>query len=104
PPPEGSDAEQLALTAALDLGEPAEAGGTFAFTWEGLPYPITKVKGRLVIHPDRWEFRDLRGENALARIACPEGWVRQVGPNSFDAELALSATDLPFDDLLRNAL
>ncbi|WP_152049276.1 AsmA-like C-terminal region-containing protein [Tautonia marina] len=104
PAPPGSDKKEIVeLTAALDLGEPAEAGG-FAFTWEGMPYAITNVKGRLVIMPDHWEFHDLVGYNGLARIECPDGWVRQVGPNTFDAELAMRATDLPFDEQLRLAL
>ncbi|RUL88673.1 AsmA-like C-terminal region-containing protein [Tautonia sociabilis] len=103
PPDAPGSPESVALTATLDLGEPAEAGG-FAFTWEGLPYPITNVKGRLVITPERWEFHDLVGYNGLARIECPEGWVRQSGPNAFDAELSLSAEDLPFDEQLRRAL
>jgi hypothetical protein len=103
PPAAPGGPEQVALTAKLDLGEPDGAGG-FAFTWEGMPYPITNVKGRLVIMPDHWEFRDLVGYNGLARIECPTGQVRQVGPNSFDAELTLLATDLPFDEQLRRAM
>lgn len=103
PPPGPGGQETVALSAKLDLGEPDGAGG-FAFTWEGMPYPITNVKGRLVIMPDHWEFHDLVGYNGLARIECPGGTVRQVGPNAFDAELTLLASDLPFDEQLRRAL
>ena len=103
PPPPGSEEEIIVFSAELDLGMPEEAGG-FAFTWEGLPYPITKVRGRLSILPDRWEFHDLTGENGLTRIACPEGWVRQTGPDRFDAELTLSARDLLFNEQLLEAL
>jgi len=102
PPPEPGAEEIIELTAALDLGEPDEAGG-FSFTWEGLPYPVHNVKGRLIIRPEGWTFEDLVGWNGRTRIE-GSGWVAQRGPELFDLDVILEARDLRFEPMLKDAL
>ena len=52
--PEG----HLVIDADLDLNPRCE------ITWAGLPYPIRNLTGRLELHPDLWEFKNMRGATA----------------------------------------
>ncbi|MGD0044054.1 MAG: hypothetical protein ABSE84_27225, partial [Isosphaeraceae bacterium] len=56
--PEG----HLVIDADLDLNPRCE------ITWAGLPYPIRNLTGRLELHPDLWEFKNMRGGNGQAII------------------------------------
>ena len=56
--PEG----KIAIDAEIDLSERCE------ITWAKLPYTIRNLTGRLELHPDRWVFRDMRGQNGQAVV------------------------------------
>ena len=52
----------LLIDADLDLNPRCE------ITWVGLPYTVRNLTGRLELHPDRWEFKNMRGRNGQAVI------------------------------------
>lgn len=79
-----------------------EESGRCSITWEGLPYPITNITGRLKTGPDHWVFEDIRGRNGVARIT-GSGRVDQT-PDGLKLDLQLDAQDLPFDQQLYRAL
>jgi len=100
-PPDTDPRGKVEIDAYLDLSERC------GINWEGLPYPVNNLTGRLEIHPDLWEFKDMRGGNGQAEITA-SGRVQKVGgtPEKPDlkVDLHLVATKLPLDDQLRDAL
>ncbi|HMF37330.1 MAG TPA: AsmA-like C-terminal region-containing protein, partial [Isosphaeraceae bacterium] len=98
--PEG----HLVIDADLDLNPRCE------ITWAGLPYPIRNLTGRLELHPDLWEFKNMRGGNGQAIIKGNGRVEKLVGPNHPNGEpplkidLQIEAQNLPFNDDLRKAL
>ncbi|MGA8348217.1 MAG: AsmA-like C-terminal region-containing protein [Isosphaeraceae bacterium] len=98
--PEG----HLVIDAALDLNPRCE------ITWAGLPYPIRNLTGRLELHPDLWEFKNMRGGNGQA-IIMGNGRVQKLvrtnlpnGEPPLKIDLQIQAQDLPFNEDLRKAL
>ncbi len=92
------------IDAEIDLTERCE------ITWEGLPYPIRDLKGRLEIHPDNWVFHDMVGSNGKARIKA-SGRVEKLpgeklpnGEEPLKIDVQLEAWNLPFSDELKDAL
>src|SRR5579864_8731302 len=75
-PPQG----EVTVDAYLDLNERC------SMTWEGLPYPISDLTGRLELHPDHWVFKNMRGRNGLATIK-GEGEVKKVGASGLKTDL-----------------
>jgi hypothetical protein len=105
-PPEkpGDDPRgRVRVNAVLDLNERC------GIKWEGLPYPVNNLTGRLEIHPDLWEFKDMRGVNGQAVIT-GTGKVEKLpgkapdGGDRLKVDLRLNAEKLPFDEQLRAAL
>lgn len=88
---------KVQVHAELDLNEGC------SIRWKGLPYPVRNLTGHLGLHPDRWVFTDMRGENNLAKIAA-SGRVTQVAKGKLGVDLDLKAVDLPFDGQLRESL
>jgi hypothetical protein len=98
--PEG----HLVIDADLDLNPRCE------ITWAGLPYPIRNLTGRLELHPDVWEFKNMRGRNGQALIT-GNGRVQKLarpnlpgGEPPLKIDLEIQANNLPFNDDLRKAL
>ena len=98
--PEG----HVIINADLDLNPRCE------ITWAGLPYPIRNLTGRLELHPDLWEFKNMRGGNGQA-IITGNGRVQKLArpnlPNGdppLKIDLQILAQNLPFNDDLRKAL
>jgi hypothetical protein len=94
----------LEIHAGLDLNPRCE------ITWAGLPYPVRNLTGRLDLHPEVWEFKNMRGTNGQAVIS-GSGRVQKLdGPNQANGEpplkidLRIQAENLPFNDDLRKAL
>ena len=96
----------IRIDADIELGERCE------ITWEGLPYPIRNLKGRLEIHPDKWTFRDVQGRNGQARIFA-SGTVENLrrrlptrvnGEDPLKIDIELHAENLPFTGELQAAL
>ncbi len=83
-------------------------------TWDGLKYPVMNMEGRLEIHPDRWIFKDMRGNNGQAAIRAsgevnhlklpPGGKVDPKNRDNFKVDVRLQAQNIPFDQQLRDAL
>jgi len=94
-PPEG----KVDFDAALVLTE----DGRCEIKWDGMPYPVTQVTGRLELHPHRWIIKDMRGRNNLATIR-GSGQVDELAPGKLKVDLRLAAGHLPFDRQLRDAL
>jgi hypothetical protein len=79
-------------------------------TWERMPYPIRNLKGRLEIHPDRWVFKNVVGENGQAKIKA-SGSVEKLsekkltnGEDPLKIDVYLEAENLPFSGDLKDAL
>jgi hypothetical protein len=103
-PPDSPDADprgKVELDAYLDLNERC------GIKWKGMPYPVNNLTGRLEIHPDLWEFKNMRGDNGQAVIT-GSGRVQKVGGSAakpaLKVDLRLNAIKLPFDDQLKDAL
>lgn len=97
PGPDDPPIGRVALDAVLDLNERC------AMRWNGLPYPVTNLTGRLELHPDNWVFSNMRGWNGLASIT-GKGSVHRIGKDAYKTDLHLKGEHLPFDDQLRMAL
>jgi hypothetical protein len=98
--PEG----HITIDAEIDLGERGE------MTWEGLPYPVRNLTGRLEVHPDRWVFKNMRGSNGQAKIIA-NGSVAKLpmaklpnGDDPLKVDVYLQAEKLPFSGELKDAL
>ncbi|HWE35691.1 MAG TPA: AsmA-like C-terminal region-containing protein [Isosphaeraceae bacterium] len=98
-PPEGD----VQIHALLDL----VPEGRCAIVWEGMPYAVEGLTGRLELHPDHWIFQNMNGHNGLANIH-GSGRVDEVpapgGGKGLKVALWLRAEHLAFDDQLRRAL
>jgi hypothetical protein len=98
--PEG----HLVIDADLDLNPRCE------ITWAGLPYPVRNLTGRLALHPDVWEFKNMRGRNGQALITGNGRVQKMAGPKlpggeePLKIDLQIQAKNLPFNDDLRKAL
>jgi len=70
--------------------------------YEKFPYPLGNIRGTLEMLDDRWSFYDLEGGNDTGRVQC-KGY---LVPDSGGKELLLqfSASDVPLEEELRNAL
>jgi AsmA-like C-terminal region len=101
----------IKIDAEIDLTERCE------ITWEGLPYPIRNLTGRLEIHPDHWVFTKMRGSNGKAKIKAsgsvekldegrvPPSLARSNDPlKMLKIDVKLEAQDLPFSGELKDAL
>ncbi len=100
PRPEGL----VAIDADIDLT------GRCAMTWARLPYPVRNLTGRLELHPDRWIFKNICGRNGQAKITA-SGSVHKLplprlpnGEDPLEVSVSLVATDLLFNQELRQAL
>ena len=71
--------------------------------WQGLPYPVRKLTGRLMLDPAGCTFTDMTGENGVALISA-HGRVESHKANQFEADVVLHADRLPFDQQLKDAL
>jgi hypothetical protein len=99
----------IEINADIDLAERCE------ITWDRLPYPIRNLKGRLEIHPERWVFNNMLGENGKATIKA-SGSVEKLnfdklkqprlarGQEPLKIDVKLEAHDLPFNEELKDAL
>jgi hypothetical protein len=102
--PDAKPEGHLVIDAELDLNPRCE------ITWVGLPYPIRNLTGHLSLHPDLWEFRNMRGRNGQAlitgsgRVQKREGPKLPNGDPPLAIDLQLAAEDLPFNEDLRKAL
>lgn len=98
-PPEGD----IQIHSLLDL----VPEGRCAIVWDGMPYPVDGLTGRLELHPDHWIFENMNGHNGLANIR-GSGRVDEVpapgGGKGLKVDLRLRAEHLAFDEQLRNAL
>jgi hypothetical protein len=100
PKPEG----QLTIDAILDLNPRCE------ITWADLPYPVRNLTGRLKLHPDLWEFENMRGHNG-EEVITGNGRVQKLnepdlpgGEPPLKIDLRIQAENLPFSEHLRKAL
>src|SRR5262249_19228630 len=98
--PEG----EIKVDAEIDLKEGCE------ITWDGLPYPIRDLTGRLVVHPDRWLFMGMRGSNGKAQITA-SGSVEKLplpklagGDDPLKIDVLLQAGNLPFSEERRQSV
>ncbi len=85
------------VDAILDLNEGCSV------KWDGLPYPVRRLSGRLEVHPDHCSFTNMQGENGEARITA-NGRVDLLDPGKYAADVTLHADRLRFDSQLRDAL
>jgi AsmA-like C-terminal region len=97
PPKRVGEDEDVKIDAYIDLNERC------SIKWDGLPYAITNLRGKLELHPNHWVFQNMRGSNGLASIS-GDGKVWQMGPNQLKTDLYIRGEHLPFDEQLRRAL
>ncbi len=71
--------------------------------YEKFPYPLSNVRGTLVMDDDEWTFHGLEGTNDTGRVVCEEGLLTspQQGRRLY---LRLRATNVPLEEELRDAL
>ena len=89
--------EGVEVRATLDLNPDC------SMRWEGLPYPVRRLTGRLMLDPTGCSFTNMTGENGIALISA-HGRVDSLGPDTFAADVVLHADRLPFDQQLRDAV
>lgn len=79
-------------------------------TWEGLPFPVRHLGGRLELHPDHQVFKDMTGRNGQAVVTGSGRIERLAGPDlpngdpPLKIDLNIAARGLPFSTELRDAL
>ena len=71
--------------------------------WDGMPYLVRDLTGRLQFSPDRWTFTDMKGSNGTATVTA-SGEVRGATPGKQAINLQIKADRLSFDQQLRDAL
>jgi hypothetical protein len=73
--------------------------------YEKFPYPISNIRGKLVMANHNWTFRELEGTNGPGHITC-DGWLNRLDPIEKGWELSLhfGATNVPLQDDLCEAL
>ena len=103
-PMQGKPEGDIKIDANIDLMQQCE------IQWDGLPYLVRDLTGRLELHPDFWKFKEMRGHNGQALIKA-SGWVRKLelpklknGEDPLKVHVDLEAENLPFNDELRAAL
>ena len=66
------------------------------------PYPLDRVRGRMIMNNDHWTFQDLEGYNDSGYVRCQGEW----DPATLGGQLSLdfTGTDIPLEDELRDAL
>jgi len=89
--------EGVEVRASFDLNSDC------SMRWEGLPYPVRKLTGRLMLDPTGCTFTDMTGENGVALISA-HGRVESHQADQYEADVVLHADRLPFDQQLRDAL
>ena len=68
----------------------------------GFPYPISNIRGTMLMRDGDWEFRGLEGTNGVARISADGALTAK--PEGHVLALHLAAADVPLDDDLRKSL
>ncbi|MDZ7620776.1 MAG: hypothetical protein U1E05_27550, partial [Patescibacteria group bacterium] len=73
-----------------------------ALRYDKFPYPVRDIRGTLEMTDDRWQFRDLEGNNDTGRVYA-EGHLdsRQEGR---ELRLAIQAVNIPLEGELRDSL
>jgi hypothetical protein len=100
PTPEG----EIRFDAVIDLGEQCE------MKWDGLPYAVRDLKGKLEIHPDCWVFHDMRGRNGQTEVLATGSVAKlpiaklENGDDPLDVQIHLELKNLPLVDELRASL
>jgi hypothetical protein len=82
---------------ALDLHE-------VAILYDRFRYTISDVSGTLLLEDERWIFRNLAGRNDSAQIAGSGHWNSAAGPEATELVLTFTASSVPLEDELRQAL
>ena len=70
--------------------------------YDKFPYPISNIRGTLVMVDNHWTFRDLEGTNGPGHIRC-DGFLNPV-ERGWELSLHFEAGNVPLQDDLRNAL
>ena len=71
--------------------------------WDGLRYPVRRLRGTVELSPQGCVFQDIQGENGVARVIA-SGRIEALAANQFAADVRLLARGLRFDQELRDAL
>ena len=68
-------------------------------------YPISNIRGKLVMANHNWTFRELEGTNGPGHITC-DGWLNRLDPieRGWELQLNFGATNVPLQDDLCEAL
>lgn len=71
--------------------------------FEGFPYPIHRIQGKLHQRDGQWTFRDLVGRNDSAYIVCDGRWTPDPD-KAGRLTLEFDCRDVPLEDELKQAL
>ncbi len=103
-PKAGKPEGLIAIDAEVDLLERCE------ITWVKLPYTIRNLTGRLVLRPDLWIFKSMRGQNgqevitARGSVAKLKGDKLPNGEDPLKVHVELEARNMPFSPQLFAAM
>jgi hypothetical protein len=111
PPPPGWEIGKLKPEGLLAVHATADLDPEHCeITWEGMPFPVRRLGGRLELHPDHWIFRNMTGRNGKAVVTGSGRVDLLAGPDLPNGDpplrigLNIAARDLPFSPELRDAL
>jgi hypothetical protein len=72
--------------------------------WEGFPYPLEKLTGRLLIYPDHWEFCDFAGSHNGAQVRIRGQSFAANPSNQGHVLIEIAGQNIGLDADLRGAL
>jgi hypothetical protein len=70
---------------------------------EKFPYPIDRIRGRIIGEDGVWKLQEMIGRSGGAYVQCTGSWQQGTSEKS-SLVLNLTATDVPLDNTLREAI
>lgn len=74
-----------------------------AISYDGFPYPIREIRGRIAAEDDHWELDHFEGRNDSGRILCSGKW-RAVKQGQVPILLEFNSFAVPLEEELQQAL
>ncbi|MEX0793714.1 MAG: AsmA-like C-terminal domain-containing protein, partial [Pirellulaceae bacterium] len=72
--------------------------------YEKFPYPISRIRGRIICHNDVTHTEDLEGFNGQAHVVCDASWRKLDGDSRGKLVMDFVCKDVPLDEDLRTSV